>query len=77
VNEETEAVMYESFFLFLSRGVRTELLADTSTAFRCQPSVCVCDQERQIGGCVVRGAIFAYLDVAGKRCEERYICASV
>jgi len=34
----------------------------------CQPSVCLCDCERQVENCVVFWAIITCLDIAGKNC---------
>ena len=39
-----------------------------ATTVRCQPSVCLSDQQHRIGNCVVCWAIVTCLDIAGKRC---------
>ena len=58
----------ESFFLLLSRDDCNVLHAAVSTAVHCQPSICLSDQQHQIGNCVVCWAIVTHLDIAGKRC---------
>ena len=63
---EEGGVMFDECLLLHSCCVVAGL--GRATTIRCQPSVCLCDCERQIGNCVVFWAIVTCLDIAGKSC---------